>query len=393
MGGGFFNLHFKRKILCPLWGGCVLYKKLLALVAAFALGAQFVSAYNPLPGGEDLFLFGYPGLIAGGLSTAGGGLFNATPASVLLNPALTAPLQRVAADFGWAGFFQDDDDYEDGAGGAFQLGALFPSKWGVWTASVQAAFMPIDQMPFGNMIVGRASWSRDITDNLYVGASVFVGSIDDDKAAKESVAAAVDFGVVYRIGALAFFRDARVSAVIANIGTMYRSDYYADFPSPFTLRGGFAALFLDPQKVNPDKITAGISADVSIPGFQNFLFSFAAQATIWKIVTVSVGWDTNVAEFSKIPENAVHSPFVSVGVNLTLDTGKIERARQKFDKALLENPDFNAENYQGWEKSDFTFSAMGQQIHSKVFMMSVGASAQFGQRDTEAPLINIGEAE
>jgi hypothetical protein len=340
-----------------------LKKKLLAVFGVLSIICR-AGAYSPPPGGENLFFFGYPDITSSAYSSSGGAIFSAGPYSTVLNPALTAQEQRIAADFGWTGLVQTR--YGDNFGDAFHIGALFPTRWGVWTAATQMVFVPVLQMPLGNMFSFRAGWSRDITQEICVGASIYAAGISKYG---DDFAIASDLGFVWRLGTLWIFKDARVSGVLANLGKTFVTDHYDTYPGFITAKAGIAALFLD-----TNEIKAGFSSDISIPTFQNFVFSVGVQAEIVKMITISLGWDMNAYELGKGWDP--HTPFISIGFKTTINTGKSGFMKE-----------------QGWEKSDINGTFIWQQLNDEIQMISTGATIKFGSADSDAPIIEIGEAE
>jgi hypothetical protein len=337
--------------------------KRIIFVAVFsAIVITYSYSKDTPPYGENLFLLGFPGFISNAASTSGGGIYDAGPYSININPALTAPLQRVSADLGAAFMAKEDAD----TGFAFLAGALLPSRLGVWTGAMQGVFLPLPLSPPGNTFSGRFGWARDVADDLYVGASVFAGGTSKYG---DGFAAGLDLGFVYRLGKLAFLKDTRLSAAITNIGKTFDNDYFGNFPGAFTVKGGFAALLFE-----NDKFAAGFSADLAIPTFQNFLFNFGLELGIAKIITVSFGWDMSARELADGLDP--HTPFIGMAVKWTVNTGGSDIMKK-----------------QGWEKTDLGVSTLYQRLSNDINLFSAGLSAEFGSIDKSPPDIQLGEAE
>ncbi|MDR2660073.1 MAG: hypothetical protein LBC27_08850 [Spirochaetaceae bacterium] len=335
-------------------------KTVFIIIFAFIVMNSAYS-YDAPPYGENLLLLGFPGLMSDAASVSGGGIFDAGPYSVILNPALTAPLQRVSANLGASILLKDEN-----TGFAFLMGALLPSRWGVWTALAQGALLDLPFSPPGNMFNGRLGWSRDISENLYVGASVFAGITSNYGT---GYAAALDLGFVYRVGKLGFLKDARVSVAAANLGKTFGNDLYSNFPGSFALKGGFAALLFE-----NNNFSAGFSADAAFPTFQNMVLNLGVELNIIKMITVSCGWDMNVHEFANNKE--MHGPSVGIGFKWTANIGA---------SGIMMN--------QGWEQTDVNVSAVYQTINNSINLFSAGVSAQFGSIDRDPPVIKLGGAE
>jgi hypothetical protein len=336
-------------------------KRIIFAVGFVAIVAASSYPKDAPPYGENLFLLGFPEFVSNAVSTAGGGLYDAGPYSININPALTAPLQRVSADLG-ATLMTGDPE----AGFAFLAGALFPSRWGVWTGSLQGAFLEVPLSPPGNTFSGRFGWARDVTDTLYVGASVFAGATS---RYGDDFAAGLDLGFVYKVGNLGFLKDTRASAAFSNVGKTFNNDYFANFPGAFTIKAGFAAVLFE-----NDNFSAGFSADVAVPTFQNLLINLGVELGIVKIITVSFGWDMNVRELAN--NIGPHTPFIGIAVKWTVNTGASDILMKR-----------------GWEKTDLNVSTLYQRLNDGINLFSAGLSAEFGSIDKEPPAIKLGDAE
>jgi hypothetical protein len=320
-----------------------------------------VYGYTPPPYGENIFLLGFPDIISSAASTAGGGIYDAGPHSININPALTAPLQRVAVDLGGTAMLG-----KDSGGAAFHAGALFPSRWGVWTGSLETSFIPVPLSPPGNMISARFGWARDIVENLYVGVSIFSGGIfryGDD------FALGFDLGFVYKLGDLWFLKNARASAALVNIGKTFKNDFYSNFPGAFTPKGGFAAVLFE-----SDRFAFGFSADMSVPSFQNACLGFGLEFSALNMINISAGWDMNIRELAD--KIGPHTPFVGVTFRFTKNTSSSDILMKR-----------------GWDKTDINVSGLYQGLGNDISLFSAGVSAHFGAIDKLPPVVELGEAE
>jgi hypothetical protein len=343
-------------------------KKNLFLSLVVMLLARFVWAEEPPVGGERLFFLGHPGFISGAMSSSGGAIFAPEVAgayTVGINPALAAGVQRFSIDMAYTGLVGTG-----GYGHAFYAGALFPSRYGVFSGGVQGAFLPLDAMHLDNTLLGRMGFSRDVTDRLFVGASLYGGGAFG-RSSGDDWSLGLDAGFVYRLGNLAFLKNARYSVVIRNMGKNFIDDGETFYPGILTPAVGFAALFVD-----KNMFSAGFSADVSAPFFQNLVFSVGLQASIARFIKVSAGWDINLREVMKLQSDGVHLPFVGIGIQFAGDLSK---------SGFMSR--------QGWQKTDFDISGVWQQLNNKIQLFSIGATANFGVQDTEAPVIQIGDEE
>jgi hypothetical protein len=317
--------------------------------------------YDAPPYGDNIFLFGFPDIISSAASTAGGGLYDAAPYSININPALTAPLQRVAVDLGGTAMLG-----KDSGGTAFHAGALFPSRWGVWTGGIEAVFIPETLSPPDNMISARFGWARDIVDDLYVGVSIFSGGIF---RYGNDFALGFDLGFVYKLGNLWILKDARASAALVNVGKTFKNEFYSNFPGAFTPKGGFAAVLFE-----SDNFTGGFSVDISLPSIQNACLSFGLEFSVLKMIDISAGWDMNIRELAD--KIGPHTPFVGITFRLTKNTSSSDILMKR-----------------GWDKTDINVSGLYQGLGNEINLFSAGVSAHFGTIDKSPPVIELGGAE
>jgi hypothetical protein len=345
-----------------------------AFFVLFGAGA-FADTWPP-PGGERFFLYGHPAYTSSANSAAGGPLFSAGPYSININPALTAGLQCPVADFG-VSVLADTADPK--AGSALHLGASYPTRWGVWTGALRGEFLDLNSMPIGNVVAGHAGFARDVTANLYIGAGLSAGGLFNDET--QDFYAAVDLGIWYRIQEIeaiknqSLLKNIRFGAAFQNIGKSfnkyrvgdYELEYDPGFPGIFKPKAGVAADLL-----SFDKFKLGLSTDVSFPAFSNFVLDAGARAEIADMFYIASGWDFNARENDK--GYGSHWSFLTVGVKFQIDTSGV--------KALRKN---------GIEQTDIQVDALWQHLHENTEHISIGATANFGAKDSLPPDIEIGQ--
>ena len=150
-------------------------KKLLCVAVALCAMAS-IFAYNPPFAGEDVYRLTSPQLLAGGASATGGPVFVVIPASITYNPALTALEQRVILNL--SGDFIFDTNAADGhseAGGGFQLGLSIPTKFLVFSGTVQGLFCRNPALDVGNSIAAHFGISKDVTEKVFLGMNLYTG--------------------------------------------------------------------------------------------------------------------------------------------------------------------------------------------------------------------------
>ena len=343
-------------------------KRIVSVFILFVSIPLAIFAFNPSNGGEDLYQFASPELLTDGASVAGGALPYTNAAHIAINPALTATEQRIVVDFSLTGLIADEGDSKVGFAG--HLGAIVPSKYGVFTGSLYCISSKVDYFDFGTNFVTRAGFAKDISDELSVGADVAVGF-------GSAISANLDLGFTYGIGKikwLPFLKDIRLGAAITSIGYGYNptttSSLYNDkktsaFPSPFTPHFGIAGTLL-----SAEKIKLGMSLDMSFPTFQNFVMNTGLQVAFMDIVRLKIGHELNVREIAAKTASLI--PSVSLSVKIGVNT--------KDDSFLAK---------QGWQQSEIVPSVGYKNLYNDVHAASVGFTAHLGLKDTSAPEINL----
>ncbi len=341
-------------------------KKILAAVGALTVSSTLF-AFNPPAGGQNFLRLTEPQLLSGAASTAGGGLFEVTPASVVVNPALTAFEQRIVLDVAGTVLY-DTDDSDKSIGGAFQTGLLVPSRWGVGSVLMQGVWVPCHSMQLGNTINFNANFSKDVTDRLVVGMgaqfSFFYGYGTDWMGT-------VNMGALYNFGDLYFMKDLRFGAALMNIGKVFadtevygiKGGYAAEWPGLATPKTGVAATML-----TLDNMVLGASFDLSFPEFQNFVIDTGAQMTFLNIFKVSMAWEYDAREFAEGWKNVTPSLGISCKFQFNSKDG-----------SMMAN--------KGWQQSEITVSSAYQQMYENIHAVSLGALLNLGLKDTQAPEI------
>ncbi len=344
-------------------------KKLLFCVT-LSVSCMFAFAYNPPLSGENVYNFSSPSMVSAEASVAGGSFFQVNPEHLSLNPAIAATEQRVIVSAGYSALIGKNKT--NNLGQAFTMGAIIPSRFGVFSASTQGAFMHFDDMTLGNTLTLRGSFSKDILDSLYVGFGV-AGGFGVDWALY------ADVGVVYvpdEISWLPFMSDIRLGASLTQLGKTFLANTTGvkgidktttAYPSMITPRLGFAGTLFQLERVK-----SGISLDVSFPGVQNVVFDTNLRFEFLDMISVSTGWQFNLVEAGQGKAN--YYPSVSIGA--------------KFD-FTAEDDSFLAK--QGLKENGITASGTFKALSNDITIISAGASTYLGLEDTEAPAIILWE--
>jgi len=257
--------------------------------AGLVFAASILFAYNPPVGGDSAHTVLSPDLLGGGTSVSGGAFSPALPGELAVNPALGAGEQRIILDASYAALMGTGS--ESGLGHVLNLGALYPTRWGVIAGSLGFLGSPFDSLPLGWSETLHASVSKDITDKFYVGTGITA-------SAGSGWGLSADLGMLYRLGTVGFMSDARIGAAITGLGRTFtpgtegiNGGTASGFPSMITPRAGFGATL-----VTAKDFKLGGSVDLSAPTFQNLVLDTGLEAVFRDIVTLRTGWNFNLTE-------------------------------------------------------------------------------------------------
>lgn len=342
-------------------------KKLLS-VLLLLLSCGLLCAYNPPAGGELLYQLQTPQTLSNGASAAGGALLYTTAEHTAINPALVAGEQRIVVNAGFTGLIGSADD--SGFGSTMHLGAVIPTKYGVFTGAVQGMFTDFGTLALGKNGTLRGGFAKDISDSFHVGASVAT-------TFGKKFGAFADLGVLWnkgRINKLPWLKDVRIGFALTELGLPYKNPdatginaekAVSGFPGWVTPRAGIAGTLL-----SAEKLKIGASADIATPSFQNVLVDLGMQFLLFDSIRVKTGWEFNLREC--IAGTAVYYPDVSVSVKIAF--------RSKDDSFLTEH---------GWQQSELVPSVGYRYLEGGVQAASAEFAAHLGLKDTDAPLIEL----
>ncbi len=329
-----------------------------------------IYAYNPSSGGELFYLLGTPSLISDGVSAAGGALTDVTAANSAVNPALTADEERFTLDAGYTALIGGTGDGSR-FGSAFHLGAVYPTKYGVLSGSLQGLFSFSDGLDLGGSGTARIGFSKEAGKWLLGADLAFTGG--------SAFSFFGDIGAVYKAGMISFLpfmHNIRFGFAFTELGLPFRynsksaldaSAGNVEFPGFITPRLGFSGMFLD-----FDAVQAGLSLDLAFPTFQNVIFSSGIQFFIKDIVRLRVSWDFNLREC--LAGTASYLPTVALSVTIPVTSGH--------DSFL---------SRQGWQQSDVIPAAAFRTLPGEVMAVSAGVTARLGIRDERPPVIKLFE--
>lgn len=333
-------------------------KRLVSVLLVMLSAFSFISALDFPAGGDYIFRLTNPELLSGAGSSAGGGFYSSGPSSIVMNPGLTANDQRVMLNLGYTALFNTGEDSRFGSGA--QIALLIPSRWGVFSTTLDGIFCDVGKLNLGNLVHLRGGFSKDVTERLYAGIDLNVGVQWGDLT---DWMIGFDMGFVYHWGNLGFLRDTRISGVLSGLGKPYR----LGMPNVVTPKAGIAATLFSVANGN---VAGAFSSDVSFPMFVNMVVDLGLQLRIARVITVKTGWQLNVWETAHKDYNLL--PSVGVTVRFGINTKKNQFMIDK-----------------GWQQSEITTSAAWQNVYEGIHAASAGAAINLGLRDTDAPVIKM----
>ena len=325
-----------------------------------------IEAYNPPVGGELFPSLYAPSILGGGISVSGGSLYDTLPATLSLNPALSAGEENPIFDISYillAGIKP-----EKGFGHVFNAGFIYPANWGVIGGSLNFTHVRFDSLNFGIFGEGRFSYSKDITEKLYVGVgSYFSGGTNWSLG--------IDLGVLYRFGNLGFLKDSKLGISLTGIGKPYNprlngvreNGKMIGYPSLFTPHVGFSTYL-----VSIPKFKMGFHVDLATPAFCNMTLDTGLSMLIMDMVTIRTAYTLNLLE--TINKKQTHIPSVGIGVRI---------------KISPKNKDGSVK--QGLEQTEIAPQFATRPFYNNIWAFGLGVTTKFGTKDTEGPDIAVGD--
>jgi len=345
-------------------------KKIASVFLVISICFASVAAYNPPAGGEDFNLLSSPMNLSGANSVTGGALFNAGADSLIVNPALTANEQRVNLNAGYTFLYSTNKNNNKNIASAFQTGILIPFKMFIFSGYVNGTFIPFEEMNLESSINFKAGLSKEITENLYVGASASGGYAWQNG---NDWSLCFNAGFFYNFRDLGFIKDFRIGASILNLGKTYSisragssKNYVSSaYPTILTAKAGLAGLLF-----KNDTIKFGLAFDFTSPCFQNLIIDGNAQLSIKDSFVISVGEKFNLMETINGSSNLI--PAVTFLFKFSFK---------------VKNNEYLESN--GWSQSEMSVSAGYKNLYGSVHAASAGIDLDLGMADDQPPKIVI----
>ena len=338
--------------------GSFMFKKasllILGMVIAFPAFSQKDGA-TPIGANtaQDLYAPSVAG--RGGFTTSRGG----APASAL-NPAAEGEAQRIIFDAGYLGLPGLGD--EGGYGfGSVNLGAIFPTRYGVFGGSLRFLVSPFDSFPVENSFELNLNAAKE----LYPGLSLGLGLNAGHNTGNDFTISG-DLGFRYNVGTLGPFENFTWALTGRSLGKSW-------IPPMFTPAAGLAFDFVHIHgtagKSDPLRMT--FAADLMAPTVQNLAGKFGLSILIAELVSVSTSTQFNFIEGR---DGHAPSPIPSIGVGFIF---KLKSSGQRIVAGALPSD------------GELAVDLAAKPLYNGIWAMGGGVTWTVGVVDRKPPLITI----
>ena len=262
-------------------------------------GVSGNNGITPIGANTALDLFSPAMAGRGGFTTSRGGA-----AASALNPAAEGEAQRIIFDIGYIALPVLGSGNESGIGfGTVNLGAIFPTRYGVFGTSLRFLTSPFDYFPVKTSIQGNVNAAKELYPGMSVGAGFNMGYNSGN-----GFTIFGDLGFRYNIGKLGPLENFTWAMTMRGIGKSW-------IPSMFTPAGGvaFDLVHLKGEDGRPDPLRISLAADLLFPTFQNMAGKLGFSVNVAEFINVSASTQFNIRE--SINGN-VPSPIPSIGVGV-----------------------------------------------------------------------------
>ena len=302
---------------------------------------------------QDLFAPPLAGM--GGFSTSRGG-----SGASALNPAAEGEAQRIIFDAGYLALPRFGDDQDLGLG-AINLGAIIPTRYGVFGGSARLLSSPYEAFPIDNSLLINVNAAKEIYPQLSLGAGLNLGFYTGNNWIISG-----DLGFRYNMGDLGPLGDFTWAITARSLGISW-------VPHAFTPAAGvaFDVLRIRGQGDAADPIKIRLAADLLGPGVQNLAGKLGLNLLIAERITVGTSTQFNIRETM---DNAGPSPIpsIGVGVNFQLQTG----GRRLMADRLPSD-------------GDLQVNLAAKPLYEGIWAMGGGLTWHVGRVDTNPPRILI----
>ena len=329
--------------------------KKIALITIFLITSLSFAAAD---GNETVDLLKSPDILASGGSYTS----MVSPMADIMNPAASALQQRMSLNLNFMSMFGDED--EPGySGTAFNLGAAFPLRAGVITASGgflgTSALSELNAGSQGGLSLGFA---KELYPGLLTGAGI-------NSRFGESWALTADIGFIKEEGTVGFMKDMNWGVVLGELGYSGFSDA-VDVPSLFTPSGGISFNLLD-----TDNIVFGMNGDLSFPFFRNIRLNIGGNLELFNFAGLQFSSTADLRELAGLDSGTsdVSALIPAFGIYFTFKT------------------DFQDEDIseRGWSSNDIRTSVSASPMANGLWAAGAGLNVELGVIDETPPAIEF----
>ena len=329
----------------------VLIISLVIVIPMFAQndGASPVGANTA----QDLYAPSMAG--RGGFTTSRGG----APASAL-NPAAEGEAQRIIFDLGYLGLPNFGDKGGFGVGD-INLGAIFPTRYGVFGGSLRFLQSPFDSFPVKTSFQGNLNAAKELYPGMSVGLGLNIGFNDGNTWTLSG-----DLGFRYNIGNLGPLENFTWALTLRSLGKSW-------IPPMLTPAGGIAFDFvhLRGAEGKRDPLRMTFSADIMAPTVQNLAGKLGLSILIADIINVSTSTQFNIAESVK---GSGPSPIPSIGIGAIF---KLKSGGQRIIAGALPSD------------GELAVDLAAKPLYDGIWAMGGGITWTVGVADKNPPVITI----
>ena len=344
-------------------------------------------AETPLHGADavpDLYAASIAG--PGGFTTSTGG----APLSPF-NPAQSGSANRMIFDASYLAIpaFSFMGRQEDGFMQSVSIGALFPTKAGVFGGSLRyiGGFSPeqfdVNYFPFDPTFSGNFFAAKEVYPGMSLGLGLNFGV-----GAEFTISG--DLGFRYNFGNLAFLENFTIAIVLRSLGLSY-------FPSWLTPMGGvsFDILHIEGKDGKKDPLVLGIASDIGFPALLSFeqfnlIWKAGLKLTIAELITLSASWPGgsgfNIVETANYSDDNSKAnfpilPSIGLSVNIPLPAAAENKAQ--------ENANEEKKSARLPSDGDLLISAAFKPLYEGITAIGGGVSWYAGVADKKPPVIAL----
>jgi flagellar hook assembly protein FlgD/outer membrane protein OmpA-like peptidoglycan-associated protein len=290
----------------------------------------------------------------GGFITLKGG-----SAASAINPAAEGDAQRTIFDFGYLGLLGFGSEFA--YGNAVNLGAIFPTRVGVFGGSVRLIQSPFGRFPVETAFMVNLNAAKELYPGMNVGIGLNAGYNTNNTWTLNG-----DLGFRYNMGKLGPLENFTWALVFKSLGKSW-------IPSMITPGGGIAFDFvhLRGQAGNPDPLRIGFATDMAFPTFQNVTGKVGLNIVIADLITVSASSSFNLRE--TLNGNGP-SPIPAIGISANI---KLKSGGRRLVGGILPSD------------GELAIDLAAKPLYDNIWAFGTGLTWTVGVADKNPPIIDV----